>query len=137
MNLNEEILRRIINDPSLMKELEKLAASAPALKKEKKFKELGHPAYVNEVACKCKLCSSTWLVYICMSWDKEEKLYRASARHLDNVWKDLPIYKMTQRRSSCRDCSTVLMQKSKEDLISLLIASSESNLITHNHNGGR
>lgn len=132
MNLNEQMLQKLINDPSLIKMLEKMVSNAPREKKEKHLKELGHPAYVNQVECKCKLCGSTHIIYMCMSYDSTEKLYRGSCHHLDNVWPGLPIYKMVQRRATCNACPGILSSLPVETLISKLIALAENNIVCNN-----
>ena len=132
MNINEALLQKMINDPALMKLLEKMTKSIPAEKKEKKLKELGHPAYVNEVSCLCKLCGAKHIIYMCMSYDSTEKLYRGSCHSLDNVWQGLPVYQMVQRRATCNACPGVLSTLPIETLISKLITLAENNIVCNN-----
>jgi len=121
MNPTELMLQRLINDPSLMKMLEKVAKAAPKERKAKKLKELGNPCYVNRVVLKCKLCQSEEIVYMCMSWDATEKLYRGSCYHQDNIWTGLPVHDLYQRKPVCKICPETLEALSKEALISKLI----------------
>ena len=121
MNANEALLQRLINDPALMKKLEKMASAIPLEKKAKKMKELGLAKYVNQVTSTCKLCGSESIIFTRMDWDSEEKLYRVGCHHQDNIWPLLPLHNLRQRRPSCNLCQTVLLTKSKEDLIKHII----------------
>ena len=97
MNASEAILQKLINDPSLIKMLEKMAKAAPAEKKAKKQKELGLACYVNKVQIHCKLCGSESIVYTRMDWDAEDKLYRTGCHHQDNIWPTLEEKTIVQR----------------------------------------
>jgi hypothetical protein len=121
MNQNEQILQALINDPSLIKILEKMASSRPLEQKAKKLKERGNPSYVNCVEIKCRLCGSTHTKFMMMQFDPEEKLYRTGYQGLDNHWPELPLFNMIQRSPSCASCPGILMNLSKEDLIQRLI----------------
>jgi hypothetical protein len=125
MNANEALLQKLIADPSLMKLLEKMSKDAPAVKKEKKLKELGAPCFVNEVELRCKLCSSIEIVFMRMDWDSEAKLYRGGCYSLDNLWKHLPLKQMIQRKATCKACSTVLHSMTKEALVQKVIVLAE------------
>lgn len=127
-NANEALLQKLINDPSLLKLLEKMAKAAPAEKKVKKMKELGNPTYVNCVTLKCKLCGSEHTKYLCMVFDPEEKLYRTSCHATENLWPDLPVYTLRQRTTSCAQCPGILLSLEKETLVQKLI-----NLANVNH----
>lgn len=121
MNPNEKLLQALINDPSLIKMLEKMVSSRPKEQKEKKLKERGNPSYVNCVEIKCKLCGTTHTKYMMMQFDPEEKLYRTGYQGLDNHWTDLPIYNLIQRSTSCASCPGVLSTFEKDFLIQKLI----------------
>jgi hypothetical protein len=126
MNINEKILLQLINDPALMKKLEKMAkTSIVEQKKEKKQKQLGLARYVNKVVCPCKLCKTETVRYARMDWDNEEKLHRIGCYHQDNIWPELEEITITQRRVSCNSCSTALANENKEDLIKKLISLAE------------
>jgi hypothetical protein len=121
MNQNEKLLQALINDPSLIKMLNKMVANAPSEKKEKKLKERGNPSYVNRVEIRCKLCSTVHIKFMMMQFDPEEKLYRTGYQGLDNPWPLLPVYDLIQRSTSCLSCPGVLFDLDKEVLIQKLI----------------
>ena len=128
MNANEVFLQKLLNDPSLLKLLEKMAKARPAINKELKLKKAGLPAHVNEVKTTCKLCTTPRTTYIRMDWDAEDKLYRSGCHHLDNVWADLPVHTIHTRSAFCKSCSAVLSEQSKEALIDKLIWLAEKHL---------
>jgi hypothetical protein len=121
MNPNEKLLQALINDPSLLKLLEKMTKDAPKEKKAKKMKEMGNPSYVNHTTVKCKLCGSTHAKFLCMAYDSDEKLYRTSCHHQDNIWPTLPLFELVQRSDTCPSCAGNLLQLSKEELIQKLM----------------
>ena len=128
MNPNEQFLQKLLADPSLIKMLEKMARSRPAVNKELKLKKAGSPSHVNEVSTTCRLCGTLKIIYLRMDWDFEDKLYRSGCHHLDNIWTDLPVHKLNTRSGSCKTCPTELSKLDKDALISKLITLAEKHL---------
>ena len=121
MNPMEALLQKLISDPSMMKAIEKMASSVPKEKKEKKFKELGNPSYVNKVELRCKLCGTYETAFMCMSYDPDAKLYRGSCYASENLWPGLPVHDLIQRKPNCKLCPTVLATLSQEEIINKAI----------------
>lgn len=127
-NAIEELLKRLINDPTLLKNLEKMANESVKLTlKEKQRKRdldrFGSLDYVNKVIKVCKLCSSSSTFYSPMIWDKVDKLHRASCMSglLVEEWTHLELRTIRQTVPSCNCCYEVLRNKSKDELIKNLI----------------
>ncbi len=118
----DALLQKLLGDPKLLKILQDLSKQAPKERKVKKLKELGNPSYVNRVQIKCKLCGAVETAYMCMSFDPEEKLYRGSCYHKDNIWPDLPVHEMMQRKPNCILCPSMLDLLSKTELIEKCIS---------------
>lgn len=124
----EALLKRLINDPALLKDLEKMARESVKLslqERERKrvINRFGTLDYVNQVKLTCKLCGSMRLVYSPMIWDKIEKLHRSSC-FCDSLlpeWQHLEIRPLAQSRPTCTECHTVLEEWSKEELIHKVI----------------
>ena len=124
----EDLLKKLINDPALLKNLEKMANESVklSLKERKRKRELdrfGSLDYLNKVIKECKLCGSISTFYSPMIWDKVEKLHRCAAMSgiIVEEWQNLEIRSLRQSTPCCNCCKDVLMHKSKEELISKLI----------------
>ncbi len=130
MNQNEKLLRMILNDPALLKTIEKMTSSASAEKakekKEKPLHSIGSPSYVNEVSVTCKLCGMTQKRFIMMAYDSTEKLYRSSCHSTANLWPSLPLYTLKQRTPTCPHCPNYLASQDQASLISRVINLSNS-----------
>lgn len=124
----EELLKRLINDPALLKNLEKMALSSvkETLKERQKKKELdrfGTLDYLNRVIKTCKLCGSSSTFYSPMIWDKVDKLHRASCMSglIVEEWASLEVRTIRQTVPTCNCCPSVLINSSKEELIKRLM----------------
>lgn len=124
----EMLLKRLINDPSLLKNLEKMASQSvkESLKEKQRKRELdrfGSLDYVNKVIKTCKLCGSQSTFYSPMIWDKLDKCHRASCMSgiLVEEWTLLELRTLRQSAPSCNCCPSVLKNTPKEDLIRRLI----------------
>lgn len=126
---SQKLLAKIAADPSMLKLLEQLTKTSNVQeqrkKKEKRFEDLGNPTHVNEVEFLCKLCGTSTIRYMRMDWDSVDKLYRGGCLHLDNIWLDLPLYRVRQRRPTCDCCPTALQSIDKEELIRKMIVTAE------------
>jgi len=127
-NLMEDLLRKLINDPSLLKTIEKMATESvkQGLREKKKIREherFGSFDYVNLVQAECKLCKTTTDCYQPMVWDKIDKLHRTGGmfRELLPAWSSLDLRKISVRTPTCDCCKDALLAQSKEDLIRKLI----------------
>lgn len=125
----EALLKKLINDPSLLKSIEKMAQDSVklSLKEQRRKRELdrfGSLDYVNKVVKVCKLCSSTSTFYSPMIWDKLEKLHRASCMSgiLCEEWTHLELRQIRQTVPTCNCCAEVLRNTPKEELVQRLIA---------------
>lgn len=124
----EELLKRLIADPKLLKDIEKMSQESVKLGlKEKEKKRIsdrfGNLDYVNELKTTCRLCGTITTRYSPMIWDKLDKLHRASciSEIIRPEWISLSIRKIHQTRPSCNYCADTLKEWSKEDLIKRLI----------------
>lgn len=124
----EELLKKLINDPRLLKNLEDMAKDSVklSLKERKKKREIdrfGTLDYLNKVTKECKLCGSISTFYSPMIWDKVDKLHRCAAMSglIVEEWQDLEVRNLRQAVPSCNCCAEVLMNRSKEDLIKKII----------------
>jgi uncharacterized protein YlbG (UPF0298 family) len=124
----EELLKKLINDPALLKNLEKMASESvkATLKETRRKRDLdrfGSIDYVNKVIKECKLCKSSSTFYSPMIWDKIEKLHRASCMSglLCEEWSMLEVRTLRQSVPTCNCCSEVLKNIPKDDLILKLI----------------
>lgn len=118
----EELLLRLINDPALMKQIEKLAKATPAKPREKREHfAIEGPSYVNSCVVSCRLCGHRHRVYMSMTWDPIERLHRTSCHSSTNQWPALPCYDITQTKESCLQCAGVLMSREKEELIHMIL----------------
>jgi hypothetical protein len=126
MNINELLLQKLVNDPNLLKRIEKMVKANPTIIKEKKLKSASLPKYVNKVHIKCKLCATIETIFIRMDWDNDDKIYRNGCYSVENYWPDLPMFEQHQRKPSCKLCPSVLSATfTKEELIRKLIVQSE------------
>lgn len=124
----EDLLKRLINDPALLKNLEKMATlSVKESLKEKERKRtldrFGSLDYLNKVIKQCKLCGSTSTFYSPMIWDKLDKLHRASCMSgiIVEEWASLEVRTLRQYVPTCNCCADVLKNSSKDDLIRRLM----------------
>lgn len=124
----EELLKKLINDPALLKNLETMAKQSvkDTLKEKQRKRELdrfGSLDYVNKIVKTCKLCGSASIFYAPMIWDKIDKLHRASCLSgiLCEEWTLLELRTVRQTALSCNCCAEVLMSTPKETLIKMLI----------------
>lgn len=126
MNLNEAILQKMLNDPKLLKEIEKMV-SQTKIKEHKKKKEsqLGQATYVNRVSQTCRLCGSLEIIFKRMDWDSLEKLYRSGCHSSENLWPLLPLHEVRYKAITCNHCRSALHHLSKETLIEKLIVQAE------------
>ena len=118
--MTDEMLAKLLNDPKLLKELERLVKANPVttLPKQKKDPK---PAYVNQVFMLCSLCGTEKITYYRMDYCSDNKIYQTGCHSTDNFWPDLPIKIMTQKTRSCKSCPTQLAKFSQEDLIKKLL----------------
>lgn len=121
MNPTEKFLIAMLNDPALMKTIEKMVKSNPAVVKQKRLKAAGLPSHVNSIQIICRTCKSTEQVYMRMDWDSVDKLYRGGCYSMDNIWPSLPVYKMIQRKPTCKICSIELLKLTKEELVQRIL----------------
>lgn len=124
----EELLKKLINDPALLKNLETMAKQSvkETLKERQRKRELdrfGSLDYVNKIVKTCKLCGSISTFYAPMIWDKVDKLHRASCLSgiLCEEWTLLELRTVRQTAPSCNCCTEVLRHAPKETLIKMLI----------------
>lgn len=124
----EALLKKLINDPRLLADLEKMSQQSVKLtlqerKKKRELDRFGSLDYLNKVVKECKLCKSVSTFYSPMIWDKVDKLHRASCMSgiICEEWQDLEIRRLHQMVPSCNCCSEVLLNTSKEELIKKLI----------------
>lgn len=127
-NPMEELLKRLINDPSLMKTIEKMATESVKMglkerKKQREQERFGTFDYLNQVEKSCRLCSLVTISYQPMVWDKVEKLHRTGGmfREILPIFSSLEVRRLIIHSSTCECCSTALMSVPKEILISKLI----------------
>jgi len=127
-NLMEDLLRKLINDPSLLKTIEKMATASvkSGLREKKRAREqerFGSFDYVNLVQAECKLCKTTTDSYQPMVWDKIDKLHRTAGmfRELLPAWSSLDLRKISVRTPTCDCCKDALLSQPKEALIKILI----------------
>ena len=127
-SIMEELLKKLINDPSLLKTIEKMALESvkQGLRERKRVREqerFGSFDYVNLVSVECKLCGISTYHYQPMVWDKVDKLHRTAGmfRELLPAWSLLEVRKVSVRTSTCECCKDALLSHSKEDLIKRLI----------------
>ena len=125
----EELLKKIINDPALLKQIEKMGKESIKLSlKEKAHKRemdrFGSLDYVNRVKNTCKICGSIQTVYAPMIWDKIDKLHRASALSgiLYEEWTHLPLKTLDKTVPTCTCCEAYLLSLDKKDLVSKIIS---------------
>lgn len=123
-NISEAILLKMINDPKLMKEIEKLSKQ-PSVKKTKAKKDLLPPTFVNKVTETCKLCGFVSIKWLSMSWDPNEKLHRSSCHATENLWPELLERSIYARRETCKHCTKRLSELEKHILIAKLIVLAE------------
>ena len=125
----EELLKRVINDPSLLKQIEKMGReSVKATLKERAHKRemdrFGSLDYVNCVKNTCKICGSIQTVYVPMIFDKIDKLHRASALSgiLYEEWASLPLKTLQKAVPTCTCCETYLLSLDKRELVHKVIS---------------
>jgi hypothetical protein len=124
----EMLLKKIINDPALLKAVEKMEKESikMALKEKadkRAYDRFGTLSYLNEIRQSCKLCGAYKTLYSPMIWDKIDKLYRASciAGMLYEEWEGLERRVINQSVSTCTRCVENLLGEDKKILISKLI----------------
>lgn len=125
----EDLLKKIINDPALLKQIEKMGKeSVKATLKEKAHKRemdrFGSLDYVNRLKNTCKVCGSIQTVYAPMIWDKIDRLHRASALSgiLYEEWTHLPLKTLEKNVPTCTCCESYLLSLDKKELASKIIA---------------
>ena len=124
----EELLKKLINDPALLKSLEKMASESVklSLKERQRKREIdrfGTLDYLISCDIHCKLCGSTQRSYSPMIWDKIEKLHRAAcfSEILRDEWTCLTVKSIKQLVPTCKFCETNLVSLPKDELIKKLV----------------
>jgi len=124
----EDLLKKLIDDPNLLKQLEKMSQESVklTLKEKKKKRELdrfGTLDYLNTVEVTCKLCGNISTRYSPMIWDKIDKLHRAScfSEIIREEWTSLPVKTMKQVRPTCNFCEKNLKEWDIDNLIKKVI----------------
>ena len=128
-NAIEELLKKIINDPSLLKSIEKMGRESVklSLKESRKKKELdrfGSLDYVNRLKNSCRICGSIQTIYVPMIWDKTDKLHRAAALSgiLYEEWTHLSLRNISKTVPSCTYCESYLLSRPKEELVKKILS---------------
>ncbi len=124
----EMLLKRLINDPALLKAIEKMGRESVkgALKdraNKRALDRFGTLSYLNEIRQTCKLCGSYKILYSPMIWDKIDKLYRASCISgiLYEEWENLEKRVLYQSVPTCPACAESLLCLDKKVLISKIL----------------
>lgn len=122
MSLDQDLMK-LLNDPKLMKELQRLSKEAGKENARKKItKQDTVPSFVNHITEKCKLCASETESFIRMDWDPNDRIYRSGGYAWKNIWpEDFPLRKITQHRPCCNNCAIALKECSTEELVNKLI----------------
>jgi len=127
-NQMEMLLKKLINDPALLKVIEKMGKeSIKATLKDRADRRaldrFGSLTYINEIRQTCKLCGYYKVLYSPMIWDKIDKLYRSSCLSgmLYEEWEGLERRVLNQSVSTCTRCVENLLCIDKKILISKLI----------------
>lgn len=125
----EDLLKKIINDPALLKSIEKMGRESvkATLKERSRQRELdrfGSLDYLNCMKNTCKICGSIQTVYVPMIWDKIDRLHRASALSgiLYEEWSLLPLKTLQKNVPTCTCCETFLLSLDKRELAQKVIS---------------
>lgn len=128
-NAIEELLKKIINDPSLLKSIEKMGRESVKLtlkegRKKKELDRFGSLDYVNRLKNSCRICGSIQTVYIPMIFDKIDKLHRASCMSgiLYEEWTHLSLRNISKTVPTCTCCESYLLNRPKEELVKKILS---------------
>lgn len=119
-SLDALLISKLLQNPDLLKKLEKTAAT-PSPQVPKKKKDIQPPAYVNQALITCSLCGSETLRFYSMSFDPNLIGYTTNCHSDTNLWPELPLRLVKQWKPDCPYCFSRLLKYDKEELIIKMI----------------